>query len=100
MQPVYLERCDQRRNISRFYEVGVEATLFGDWAVVRRWGRIGTYGRTCHEWFSSLPEAQFAHDLKVNSKRQRGYSPLLIEIRATKNGCCSRVSAGGAALAA
>ena len=74
MQPVYLERCDQRRNMSRFYEVGVEPTLFGDWTVVCRWGRIGTYGRTRQEWFASLCAAQAAQTRAVARKGRRGYA--------------------------
>jgi predicted DNA-binding WGR domain protein len=73
MQVVYMERCDRRLNMSRFYEVSVEPTLFGDWAVVCRWGRIGTGGRTQQEWFPSLSEAQSAQTAAVADKRERGY---------------------------
>jgi predicted DNA-binding WGR domain protein len=73
MHAVYMERCDQRLNISRFYEVGVEPTLFGDWAVVCRWGRIGTQGRIRQDWFTSLPEAQSAQARRVARKQRSGY---------------------------
>lgn len=73
MQVVYMERCDKRSNMSRFYEVGVEPTLFGDWTLVCRWGRIGTNGRTRQEWFPSLSEVQSAQTDAVTIKRKRGY---------------------------
>jgi len=59
--------------MSRFYEVSVEPTLFGDWALVCRWGRIGTKGRTQQEWFLSKSEAQSAQTAAVAVKRKRCY---------------------------
>jgi hypothetical protein len=35
---------DPTRNIDRFYVVQVMPTLFGDWAVMREWGRRGSPG--------------------------------------------------------
>jgi len=74
MLPVYMERCDSSRNLARFYEVDIQPTLFGDWAVVCRWGRIGTEGRVRQDWFSSLPEAQSAQAHRVARKCRRGYA--------------------------
>ncbi|MGB3389974.1 MAG: WGR domain-containing protein [Pseudaminobacter sp.] len=37
-----LDRIMRERNMARFYELSVEPTLFGEVALVRRWGRIGT----------------------------------------------------------
>ena len=51
MLSVYRERCDSKLNLARFYEVDVQQTLFGDWAVVCHWGRIGTQGRLQQDWF-------------------------------------------------
>ena len=79
MPAVYMERSDHTRNLARFYQVDIQPTLFGDWAMVCRWGRIGTYGRTRQDWFPSLPEARIAHDLRVARKRLRGYS-LCIQV--------------------
>lgn len=36
-----LRRIDRARNMARFYALGVEPTLFGEFALVREWGRIG-----------------------------------------------------------
>ncbi len=75
MSAVYMERSDHTRNLARFYQVEIQPTLFGEWSVVCRWGRIGTYGRTRQDWFSSLPEAQIARDRAVTRKCLRGYAP-------------------------
>ncbi|MEM1364057.1 MAG: WGR domain-containing protein, partial [Pseudomonadota bacterium] len=32
-------------NKRRFYALSVQRTLFGEWALVREWGRIGVGGR-------------------------------------------------------
>lgn len=40
-----LERRDPSRNMARFYVLAIEPTLFGDMALVREWGRIGSLGR-------------------------------------------------------
>ena len=45
MYGVALRRLDPARNMARFYAVTVQPTLFGQWALVRRWGRINTDGR-------------------------------------------------------
>jgi predicted DNA-binding WGR domain protein len=37
-----LERVD--RNMLRFSTIRIAPTLFGEWAVVREWGRIGSLG--------------------------------------------------------
>jgi predicted DNA-binding WGR domain protein len=49
MTPIRLERREPARNIQRFYAISVTRTLFGSWAMVREWGRIGQPGtvRAC-----------------------------------------------------
>jgi predicted DNA-binding WGR domain protein len=46
MRPVYLERIDAARGMARFYAIRIAPTLFGDWAIVYHWGRIGTAGQS------------------------------------------------------
>jgi predicted DNA-binding WGR domain protein len=74
MLAVYMERSDDTRNLARFYQVDIQPTLFGEWAVVSQWGRIGTHGRTQQDWFTSLREAQVAQARRVARKRRRGYA--------------------------
>jgi predicted DNA-binding WGR domain protein len=40
----FLSRIDRTRNIDRFYFVTVLPNLFGDWTVMREWGRRGIAG--------------------------------------------------------
>ena len=41
-----LERVDRTKNMARYYVLSVEPTLFTESSLVRRWGRIGSPGRT------------------------------------------------------
>ena len=41
-----MRRIEPEKNMRRFYAMSIQPTLFGEWAVVRSWGRIGTTGRT------------------------------------------------------
>jgi predicted DNA-binding WGR domain protein len=70
---VYLERRDGPLNMARFYSVAVVPTLFGQWAVVRRWGRIGTAGAVKEDWFSSVGEAEREKVRARAVKAARGY---------------------------
>ena len=45
IQYLVLDRCDPDVNMARFYVLAIEASLFGDAALIREWGRIGTTGQ-------------------------------------------------------
>ena len=70
---LYIERRDPDRNMARFYALSIEETLFGQARLIRRWGRIGTIGRTVQHSFDDEGEAVglFLELLRV--KRLRGY---------------------------
>jgi predicted DNA-binding WGR domain protein len=44
MSAIMLERIYDEKNMARFYKLDVQPTLFGDWTVIREWGRIGRGG--------------------------------------------------------
>jgi len=69
----YLERHDPARNMARFYTVKLSPTLFGEWALVREWGRIGSPGTVREEWFPSGIEAEGALSRALKQKQSRGY---------------------------
>jgi predicted DNA-binding WGR domain protein len=69
----YLERRDPSRNMARAYAAHVEPTLFGEWALIRQWGRIGASGRRREEWFNTCEEATNACAQIILRKRRRGY---------------------------
>ncbi|QRG10307.1 WGR domain-containing protein (plasmid) [Xanthobacter dioxanivorans] len=55
MSTVQLRRIDPSRNMARFYMLTVQPSLFGEWCLVREWGRIGSPGRVASTPFPSLP---------------------------------------------
>jgi len=69
MNGFYLERKDPAKNMNRFYKVVVTETLFGEWALIREWGRIGSPGTVREEWYLA---GQAAVRLR-GQKQRRGY---------------------------
>ncbi len=72
---LYIERRDPDRNMARFYALSIEQTLFGQARLVRRWGRIGTIGRTVQRSFEHEGEAVSLFLEVLRAKRIRGYQP-------------------------
>ena len=73
MTPVYLERREPARNRQRFYAILVTPTLFGAWAMVREWGRIGQPGTVRETWFETETAASEAGAKVRQRKERRGY---------------------------
>lgn len=73
MNAIYLERRDVEKNMARFYAVTIAPTLFGEWAVVREWGRIGSPGTVREDWFVTEAEALAAREHLAAQKSRRGY---------------------------
>ena len=76
MRLAYLEKIDPARKMSRFYAICVTPTLFGQWAVVREWGRIGQAGAVRENWLKSESEASAAGTKLRRQKERRGYRAL------------------------
>ncbi|MBT1159533.1 WGR domain-containing protein [Aminobacter anthyllidis] len=72
---LYIERRDADRNMARFYALSIKETLFGQTCLVRRWGRIGTNGRTVQHSFDTEGEAVRLFLELLRAKRMRGYQP-------------------------
>ena len=75
---LYVERRDPRRNMARFYALSIEETLFGQARLLRRWGRIGTTGRSVQHSFENESEAVSLFLELLRAKRTRGYQPRRI----------------------
>ncbi len=73
IQYLLLDRCDSDANIARFYVLSIEASLFGDTAQIREWGRISTAGRRKIELHDSEDGAMAALDVWLRRKQRRGY---------------------------
>lgn len=68
---VYVERIEPAAHMRRFYRVAIERTLFGEWALVREWGRIGnTGGQRLEEWFPDQGAAAEA-PVGITAAKQR-----------------------------
>ncbi len=74
--PRILRRLDASRNMDRFYELTLEPTLFGQWAVVRRWGRFQSEGQKREVWFDAPSPAVAFMDRLHSQKVRRGYLDL------------------------
>lgn len=59
--------------MARFYVLSIEETLFGDTALVREWGRIGTAGRRRLDLYETQAAASEALELWLGRKARRGY---------------------------
>ena len=73
---VYLRRIDPGRHMARFYALAVDRDLFGQWLLIREWGRIGMSCRTRHDAYASEAEALAALAVLARAKRARGYGEL------------------------
>ncbi|AJE49129.1 WGR domain-containing protein [Celeribacter indicus] len=71
---VRLEKIDPAKRQRRFYEMTVGRDLFGEWCLVREWGRIGAAGgRRRVDRPGSRDAAEAALGLLSGRKRRRGY---------------------------
>ena len=70
---IALRRRDPARNMARFYTVGLAPTLFGDVAVVRHWGRLGTRGRIRIDLAPDRDAALAAAARLIGEKVRKGY---------------------------
>ncbi|MER8601188.1 WGR domain-containing protein [Mesorhizobium sp. C280B] len=83
-----IERRDADRNMARFYAMSIEETLFGQTCLVRRWGRIGTTGRTVQHSFDTEGEAVALFLELLRAKRMRGYQPRSANRTCRSNPVC------------
>ncbi|WP_428651307.1 WGR domain-containing protein [Roseibium sp.] len=71
---ILLTRLDPSRNMARFYSLSIEPTLFGDYAVRRAWGRLGTFGQSRLDVFAEVNAAN-EHKRKLTTRKlRRGYA--------------------------
>lgn len=76
MKHIYLERHDPEKNLHRFYQMYVTPGIFGDWSLVREWGRVGSPGTVRKEWYESEQEAISAGQKLRESKQKKGYQAI------------------------
>ena len=61
-------------NRHRFYLLRTLPTLFGDWVLLREWGRIGSPGRVRRDCHRNESEAITALAKLARQKHRRGYA--------------------------
>jgi len=71
--PLTLYRIDPGRNMRRYYSLSLQPSLFGDIALVRHWGRLGTTGQQIVELHDGQGAALKALQKLADAKRRRGY---------------------------
>lgn len=76
MSGVYLTRQDPARNVARFYRMLLAPTLFGEWVLLREWGRIGSGGQVRADLYPSAGAAFLALQELTRAKKGKGYKPL------------------------
>ncbi|MGO4441002.1 WGR domain-containing protein [Rhizobium sp. RAF56] len=70
---LYVERKDHAKNMARFYAMSIEANLFGELCLTRRWGRIGAKGQTLIHHFEREQDAVALFLDLTRQKHARGY---------------------------
>lgn len=69
-----LEKIDHGKNQQRYYAMSVCRTLFGEWSLMREWGRIGRRGgRILAEAFETEEQATASLAAIRLQKERRGY---------------------------
>jgi predicted DNA-binding WGR domain protein len=57
----------------RFYAMQLAPILFGEWALVAEWGRIGSPGKVMRQAFPTEELAQTALAKRIRAKTRPGY---------------------------
>ncbi len=77
MQPLpyyaSLQKHDTETDQHWFYALCVQPSLFGDWSLMREWGRIGSEGQVKVDWHVSQERAEAAFEELLRSKQKSGY---------------------------
>ena len=60
MSVVVLYRIDHKRRMQRYYRMDVQPDLFGQWCVIKEWGRIGCTGKMRSVPFFTFADAELA----------------------------------------
>ncbi|GAA6160180.1 WGR domain-containing protein [Ruegeria sp. HU-ET01832] len=71
---VRLEKINPEKRQRRFYVMRVAQTLFGEWCLIREWGRIGAAGgQRMVDYAASKEDAKAALGKLADQKYRCGY---------------------------
>jgi len=74
MTAIVLYRIDPAKRMHRYYRIDVQPDLFGEWCLMREWGRIGRSGQVHVAPYPTESEARTAMQWQHRAKERRGYS--------------------------
>lgn len=78
---VRLEKINSAKRERRFYVLSTVRTLFGEWCLLREWGRIGSAGgQRLAEYLPTQGEAEAALRKLKLSKNRRGYATIPVQL--------------------
>lgn len=70
----FFTRTDPAKNVRRFYLVRLSPTLFGDWTLLREWGRSGSPGTVRLRSFDQYADAEKAQRRTIKRPLSHGYT--------------------------
>jgi predicted DNA-binding WGR domain protein len=73
MSAIILYRIDSAKRMHRYYRMDVQPDLFGEWCLMREWGRIGSSGQMRAAPFPTPQQAEAALQQQRRIKERRGY---------------------------
>ena len=73
MTAVSLRLIDPETNRARYYHLDIQPDLFGNWCLVREWGRVGCAGKVLSRAYPNIAEAERALGRQQRHKERRGY---------------------------
>ncbi|WP_369523154.1 WGR domain-containing protein [Brucella anthropi] len=74
--PIHFRKIELHNNMRRFYTLSVQPNLFGEWCVMRSWGRIGTLGQSVQQTVLDEASANALLRRLVTVRRKRGYEEV------------------------
>ncbi len=69
----YLTNIDPNQNRYRFYHITIQPGLFGNFCLIRRWGRVGSEGRRLSQSFETINELNKEIQKLLRIKKRKGY---------------------------
>ena len=79
---VHLEKINHVKRQRRFYLLGVVRTLFGEWCLIREWGRIGAVGgQSMNAYFESREDCEAELQKIKSTKVKRGYATIPVQLK-------------------
>lgn len=72
---VILYKIDSAKNLYRFYSLYIQQDLFGNYCLIRAWGRIGISRQQKIIAFTTLEAAEKEMQKQQRIRTKKGYKP-------------------------